>query len=79
MEAIIAALAGAVVGALIRVDSPRPYERVQGVGCTTAHVTADIVGRRVVRAQPDEEDSVGVDAEVLDVAVGNLRAESAST
>jgi hypothetical protein len=47
------------------------YERVQGVGCTTAQVAADIVGRRVVRAQPDEGDSVGVDVEVLDVAVGN--------
>ena len=49
------------------------YERVQGVGCTTAQVTADIVGRRVIRAQPDEGDSVGLDAEVLDVTVGNGR------
>jgi hypothetical protein len=48
-------------------------ERVGGVGCTTAQVTASIVGRQVIRVQPDDGDSVGVEADVLDVAVGDRR------
>jgi hypothetical protein len=48
-------------------------EQVEGVGCQSAQVTADINRSRVVRAQPDEGDGVGLDAEVLDVAVGDGR------
>jgi hypothetical protein len=50
------------------------FERqVGGLGCSSAQVTARVAAGQVVRAQPDEGDSVGVDAEVLDVAVGDGR------
>jgi hypothetical protein len=44
-------------------------EHVLAVGCASAQVTAKLVGSTVVRAYPDEGDSVGLDAEVLDVGV----------
>jgi hypothetical protein len=50
------------------------FERqVEGVGCGSAQVTARIGGGDVVRAEPDEGDSVGLDADVLDVAVSDGR------
>jgi hypothetical protein len=47
--------------------------QVEGAGCTATQVTAKIGGGRVIRTRPEEGDSVGMDADVLDVVVTNGR------
>jgi hypothetical protein len=49
------------------------FETANGIGCSTAAISTTISGSDVVRVQPEEGDSVGIDAAVLRVDVTDGR------